>query len=117
MPGVPGSRRPASGSRCRTRARCIGWWAFAPACSTTCYRLSEHDLALGHRRYFDLESLSRLVQHGGLQVSTREGLFLKCLTTAQLRGLQLGPRVMAAFCEVAAGYPEIANAVYLEAQP
>jgi trans-aconitate methyltransferase len=81
------------------------------------YRLSAHDLALGHRRYFDLESLTRLVRDSGLQVTAREGLCLKCLTTAQLRALQLEPRVMAAFCELAASYPEIANAIYLEAHP
>jgi trans-aconitate methyltransferase len=81
------------------------------------YQLSEHDLALGHRRYFDLESVTRLVEDSGLRATAREGLYLKCLTTAQLRALRLTPKVMAAFCEVAVDYPEIANAIYLEAQP
>ncbi len=79
------------------------------------YRLSEHDLALGHRRYFDLESLRRLVEDAGLRVSACEGILLKCLTTAQLSGLALDPRVLEAFCELGAAYPEIANAIYLEA--
>ena len=79
------------------------------------YRLSEHDLALGHRRYFDLESLRRLVEDAGLRVSACEGILLKCLTTGQLAGLGLDPRVLEAFCEVGAAYPEIANAIYLEA--
>jgi len=79
------------------------------------YRLSEHDLALGHRRYFDLESLRRLVEEAGLRVSACEGILLKCLTTAQLSRLGLDPRVLEAFCEVGAAYPEIANAIYLEA--
>ena len=79
------------------------------------YRLSEHDLALGHRRYFDKDSLVRLVEEAGLRVLACEGILLKCLTTAQLASLKLEPRVMQAFCDLAAGYPEIANAIYLEA--
>jgi SAM-dependent methyltransferase len=79
------------------------------------YRLSEHDLALGHRRYFDKDSLLRLVAGAGLRVLACEGILLKCLTTAQLASLKLEPRVMQAFCELGAGYPEIANAIYLEA--
>lgn len=79
------------------------------------YQLSEADLALGHRRYFDLESLVRLVDGAGLRVQAREGILLKSLTTAQLASLKLPPGVMEAFCELGAGYPEIANAIYLEA--
>jgi 2-polyprenyl-3-methyl-5-hydroxy-6-metoxy-1,4-benzoquinol methylase len=79
------------------------------------YRLSEADQALGHRRYFDRDSLVRLVEAAGLRVLACEGILLKCLTTAQLASLRLGPRVLRAFCELATGYPEIANAIYLEA--
>ncbi len=79
------------------------------------YRLSEHDLALGHRRYFDLDALRRLVEGAGLRVGACEGILLKCLTTGQLERLRLEPRVLEAFCELGAGYPEIANAIYLEA--
>ena len=80
------------------------------------FRLSEHDLELGHRRYFDLDSLKRLVEAAGLQPERIEGVLLKCLTTAQLQQLALPPRVMWAFCEVAVAYPELANAIYLEAR-
>jgi len=79
------------------------------------YQLSEHDLALGHRRYFDLESLRRLVENAGLRVGACEGILLKCLTTGQLSRLGLGPRVLEAYCEIGADYPEIANAIYMEA--
>lgn len=81
------------------------------------YRLSEHDLALGHRRYFDLESLRSLVEGAGLRIGACEGILLKCLTTGQLSRLGLDERVLEAFCEVAADYPDIANAIYLEASP
>jgi SAM-dependent methyltransferase len=81
------------------------------------HRLSEHDLALGHRRYFDLESLRRLVEGAGLRVGACEGILLKCLTTGQLSRLGLDARVLEAFCEVGAAYPDIANAIYMEAFP
>jgi SAM-dependent methyltransferase len=81
------------------------------------FRLSEHDLALGHRRYFDLESLRRLVEGAGLRVVACEGILLKCLTTGQLSRLGLDARVLEAFCEVGVAYPEIANAIYVEASP
>jgi trans-aconitate methyltransferase len=81
------------------------------------YRLSEHDLAVGHRRYFDRARLVALVESAGLRVSACEGILLKCLTTSQLGKLQLDARVMEAFCGIAEGYPDIANAIYLEAAP
>ena len=81
------------------------------------HRLSEHDLALGHRRYFDQDGLRRLVEEAGLRVAACEGILLKCLTTGQLSRLGLEPRVLEAFCEIGAGYPDIANAIYLEAVP
>jgi SAM-dependent methyltransferase len=78
------------------------------------FRLSEHDRALGHRRYFDLESIKALIAGAGLQIRSVEGIFLKCLTTSQLAGLALPPPVLRAFFEVGVDYPEIANAIYLE---
>lgn len=79
------------------------------------HRLSEHDLALGHQRYFDLASLTALVQQAGLTVARSEGIFLKCLTTSQLRSLQLPAEVLRAFYEVGASHPAISNAIYVEA--
>jgi SAM-dependent methyltransferase len=81
------------------------------------YQLSDYDRALGHRRYFDLESFTELVRSSGLSVRKAEGVFLKCLTTAQLESLGLRPEVMRAFFEVGVDYPEIANALYLETTP
>jgi SAM-dependent methyltransferase len=80
------------------------------------YRLSEHDLALGHRRYFDRARLVELVEHAGLRVLTCEGILLKPLTTGQMKRLGLDARVMRALCDVAQDHPDIANALYLEAE-
>lgn len=79
------------------------------------YRLSEHDQALGHRRYFDLESLRQLVLDCGLRPGHCEGILLKALTTAQLRALALPPAVHEAFSALGADYPDVANAIYIEA--
>jgi 2-polyprenyl-3-methyl-5-hydroxy-6-metoxy-1,4-benzoquinol methylase len=81
------------------------------------YALSEHDVALGHRRYFDRERLGELVARAGLRVLCCEGILLKPLTTGQLKRLGLDERVMRAFCDVARDYPDIANSLYVEAGP
>jgi SAM-dependent methyltransferase len=80
------------------------------------YALSQADLALGHQRYFDLASLTDLVHTCGYEVIRAEGLLLKPFTTAQLKSLNLTPAVWDALLEVAADYPEIAHAIYLEAR-
>ncbi len=79
------------------------------------YRLSDADLQLGHRRYFDVSSITALVTEAGLRIERTEGVFLKCLTTAQLQSLALTPEVRRAFFEVGVAYPAIANAIYIEA--
>jgi SAM-dependent methyltransferase len=79
--------------------------------------LSPQDLELGHRRYFDLASLTQLVVESGLRIVKQEGVYLKCLTTDQLRSLGLAPSVVQAFFALGVDYPDIANAIYLEATP
>jgi SAM-dependent methyltransferase len=78
------------------------------------YRLSPEDLELGHRRYFDLTSLSTLIADAGLEIRATEGIFLKPLTTGQFQRLALPPAVAEAFFKVGVSFPEIANAIYLE---
>jgi 2-polyprenyl-3-methyl-5-hydroxy-6-metoxy-1,4-benzoquinol methylase len=80
------------------------------------YRLSADDLAVGHRRYFDRARLVALVEEAGLRATACEGILLKCLTTSQLRRLDLGARVMEALCSLGEEYPDIANALYVEAE-
>jgi SAM-dependent methyltransferase len=79
------------------------------------FRLSPDDLLLGHKRYFDLASITELVLAAGLKVVRVEGVYLKCLTTAQLRSLALPPEVRRAFYTVGVEHPELCNAIYLEA--
>lgn len=79
------------------------------------YVLSPQDQELGHQRYFDRASLEALVRDAGLQVVRTEGVFLKPLTTVQLRGLNLPPEVVRAFFSVGVDQPDLCNAIYVEA--
>ena len=81
------------------------------------HRLSEHDLQLGHRRYFDLETLAALALRSGFQIARVEGIQLKPATTSQLESLALSPEVQRAFFEVGVAYPDLCNALFLECRP
>lgn len=78
------------------------------------YVLSPSDLALGHKRYFDLDTISALVREAGFKIVNTEGLMLKPFTTHQLNTLNLPPSVWQALVNISADYPEISNAIYLE---
>jgi SAM-dependent methyltransferase len=79
------------------------------------FALSEFDIRLGHRRYFDLESVKKLIIESGLKTLTIEGIFLKPFSTSQLKSLNLMPKVVNSLCSIALDYPEISNAIYIEA--
>jgi SAM-dependent methyltransferase len=79
------------------------------------YALSPADLALGHKRYFDLDTISALVRNAGFKIARTEGLLLKPFTTSQLKALDLSPAVWQALLKISAGYPDISNAICIEA--
>jgi SAM-dependent methyltransferase len=78
------------------------------------YNLGKEDLASGHQRYFDMQSLTQLVDEAGLTIANSEGLFLKPIATSQMKALDLSPQVLQAFLKVGLKYPEIANCICLE---
>ena len=80
------------------------------------YQLSEHDIQLGHKRYFDLESITKLVENAGFKIISTEGIFLKPITTDQMNSLHLPDEIMQAFFEVGRKYPEMCNAILIEAK-
>ena len=51
----------------------------------------------------------------GLQITGVEGVYLKCLTTSQLRALSLPAEVKRAFFTEGVEYPDLCNAIYIEA--
>jgi len=78
------------------------------------YRLSDADLALGHKRYFDLDRLKSLLIETGWREERTAGMLLKPFTTAQMAKLELSPEVWRALQCVAEDYPDISNALEVE---
>lgn len=110
---APGGRVVIAVPNARSLHRLIGHMAGLLA---DVYALSPADLALGHKRYFDLALLAELVRASGYEITRTEGMLLKPFTTAQLGSLNLAPAMWDAFLQVAAPYPDISNAIYLEAR-
>ncbi len=79
------------------------------------YKLSESDLECGHRRYFDMNTIIKLISEAGLKVLHSEGILLKPFSTSQLESLKLSPNVINALSSVGESLPEISNAIYIEA--
>jgi 2-polyprenyl-3-methyl-5-hydroxy-6-metoxy-1,4-benzoquinol methylase len=79
------------------------------------YKLSRHDVSLGHKRYFDMESFVKLVLESGLKITNIEGIYMKPFSTGQLKSLKLAPEITYALCEIGQTYPEICNALFMEA--
>ncbi|OOG48157.1 hypothetical protein B0E52_03130 [Rhodanobacter sp. C06] len=84
---------------------------------TDLYALSQYDRELGHKRYFDNGSISRLVEDSGYAILDKVGLVLKPLTTSQLQQLSLAPDIENAFIDVGYDLPDICNGILLTARP
>ena len=80
-------------------------------------QLSQADHDFGHRRYFNLRTLTKLVEDQGYSVVKVEGIFLKPITTQQITQLGLTPSILQAMLKVGIDYPELSNAILMQAQP
>jgi len=78
------------------------------------YELSEYDLKLGHKTYFDTEMLVKMIENSGLKVNNKTGIFLKPITTAQMNTLSWDENVMNALIKLGEKYPEISNSILIE---
>ena len=78
------------------------------------YKLSDYDLQLGHKRYFDLDSLTQLVTSCGLKTVTKKGLMLKPITGNQIETLNWDKSIIDALMDIGEDYPEISNCMYIE---
>jgi 2-polyprenyl-3-methyl-5-hydroxy-6-metoxy-1,4-benzoquinol methylase len=77
-------------------------------------QMSDHDLLLGHKRYYTLETLTKDIEEAGLKVLRMEGIYLKPFTTKQMMSLELGQEVMNALCQVGIDYPELSCSLLAE---
>jgi SAM-dependent methyltransferase len=78
--------------------------------------LSDVDLSWGHKRYYHMRSLKELLEKADYTIVEAKGLFLKPLTTTQLKNLELGSAFYNALIEVGYDYPEISNAILIVAE-
>jgi 2-polyprenyl-3-methyl-5-hydroxy-6-metoxy-1,4-benzoquinol methylase len=78
------------------------------------YQLSPHDIALGHKRYFEPETLLRLISDAGLRPVVTEGIYLKPFSLTQMNSLGLSSSVIQALLQIGVRYPELSNAIYVE---
>ena len=78
--------------------------------------LSKADKLLGHKRYFNLSKLEKLVENSGMRVVSTEGIFLKPITTDQIRTLGFDDNILKAFFKVGINYPELCVAILMELQ-
>jgi SAM-dependent methyltransferase len=69
--------------------------------------LSENDHLLGHKRYYNVNSLSAEIDRAGYQIDKMEGIYLKPFTTSQMVSLNLDQKIIRALCEVGVDYPEL----------
>jgi 2-polyprenyl-3-methyl-5-hydroxy-6-metoxy-1,4-benzoquinol methylase len=65
--------------------------------------LSPRDLAVGHLRVFNCDSLKHLLDLNGFQVTHERGFFLKVLSNAQM--LNLDSKVIHGLCELSTDLP------------
>lgn len=79
--------------------------------------LSENDLLLGHKRYFTVGSLTKLVSDAGYKIEKMEGIYLKPFTTRQILSLNLADDIIQALCEVGIEYPELSCAILAQLTP
>ncbi len=107
----PGGKMYLSVPNARSLHRIIGYEA---GLLDNYYKLSKHDLQLGHKRYFDLNSFTKLALDCGLKICNVEGILLKPVTGDQLTQLNLEPKVWEALLKVGVKFPDICNSIYME---
>lgn len=78
------------------------------------YELSDHDLLLGHRRFYDLQSITEEVINCGYRIERQEGIYLKCMSTKQVLDLKVPTAIIDAMCKVGTEYPELSASLLLQ---
>lgn len=79
-------------------------------------QLSETDIKLGHKRYFTVNTITKLCKNVGLKITAIEGIYLKPFTTKQILSLNLDDSIIAAMCKIGREYPELCLGILLECE-
>ena len=78
--------------------------------------LSEHDLMLGHKRYYSVAALVAELRATGYEVERVEGIFLKPIATRQMLALDLDASFIEALCMLGIDYPELSCGILAQAR-
>lgn len=78
------------------------------------HKLSNNDIILGHKRYYTIKSLTRLIKDAGYEIRRVEGIYLKPFTTKQIMSLSLDKKIINALCKVGIDYPELCCGILVE---
>lgn len=78
--------------------------------------LTKADLELGHKRIYDLDSLRAVCIKSGYTIVKEEGIFLKPITTNQIKTLKLSKEILEAMLIAGIDYPELCAAMLVEAK-
>lgn len=76
-------------------------------------KLTEADLQFGHKRIYNLETLKDVCIRNGYGIKHVEGIFLKPITTQQIKDLQLSKEILHAMLKVGINYPELCAAILM----
>lgn len=77
-------------------------------------KLSQMDIELGHKRYFTVSSLSKMIMEAEMKLTGMEGIYLKPFTTRQILSLDLDGSILKAMCKVGRKYPELSLGILAE---
>lgn len=78
------------------------------------FKLSNDDLMFGHQRYFTVKTLTDFVHSHNLKITRIEGIFIKPITSQQIRKLELSSEILMGMCKVGIEYPELSNSILME---
>ncbi len=78
-------------------------------------QLTPTDLAFGHKRLWTYQDWKQLLEDEGFTIEKIQGLAFKPFSTGQLSSLNLEPKIVAALDDLSLSYPELANALFIEA--
>ena len=76
--------------------------------------LSQNDYLLGHKRYYTVSSLTKVIKEAGYNIKNIEGIYLKPFTTSQIINLDLDQKIIDALCKLGLAYPELSCGILAE---
>ncbi|NTU41938.1 MAG: class I SAM-dependent methyltransferase [Nitrospirales bacterium] len=76
-----------------------------------CYELGEQDFRVGHRRYYDMQSLREEAERAGLTVIQTGGILLKPLPNSKME--ELSEEYCDALYEIGREYPELCAEIFV----